>query len=119
DGLAKKDKPVYGLSHRELAAYCALKKIGNILDECSMALGVLPLHYKEMLIRLKTESPGTKQYFYWDFLEKQRRKDTSHITMSDKERALLHPCAPCGQPTTAEVCSYCKLMVRAKTSSAS
>jgi hypothetical protein len=33
--------------------------------------------------------------------------------MTEKDQALLHPCGTCGQPTTAEVCSYCKLMARA------
>ena len=119
DGFAKKVKPLYRLSERELAAYCVLNKIDYIVDECPMAQGARTLLYKEVLNRLEIESPGTKQYFYWGFLEKQRKKDTINITMSEKDRALLHPCAACGQPTTAEVCSYCKLMVRAKTPSAS
>ena len=34
------------------------------------------LLYKEVFNRLETESPGTKQYFYWGFLEKQRKKRT-------------------------------------------
>jgi hypothetical protein len=29
------------------------------------------LRYKEVLNRLETESPGTKQRFYWEFLEKR------------------------------------------------
>jgi len=79
-----------------------------------MAQGARSLLYKEVLNRLETESPGTKQYFYWGFLEKQRKKDSTSITMSEKDRAMLHPCAACGQPTTAATCSYCKLMARAK-----
>jgi recombinational DNA repair protein RecR len=35
--------------------------------------------------------------------------------MAEHDRAVLHPCATCGQPTTGEICSYCKLMARAKT----
>ncbi|HEY7130548.1 MAG TPA: tRNA(Ile)-lysidine synthetase, partial [Nitrospira sp.] len=64
--------------------------------------------------RLETESPGTKQYFYWGFLEKQRAKLPSPVAMAEKDQAMLHPCGTCGQPTTAEICSYCKLMARAK-----
>lgn len=71
--------------------------------------------YKEVLNKLETESPGTKHMFYWGFLEKQRKTETS-VSMMDKDRSTLHPCSLCGQPTTAETCSYCKLMARAKVS---
>ena len=114
EGFAKKVKPLYRLSERELAAYCVLNKIEYIVDECPMAQGARTLLYKEVLNRLETESPGTKQYFYWGFLEKQRRKQSSPDAMSEKDQALLRRCGTCGQPTTSEVCSYCKLMARAK-----
>ena len=114
EGFAKKVKPLYRLSERELAAYCVLNKIEYIIDECPMAQGARTLLYKEVLNRLETESPGTKQYFYWGFLEKQRLKQSSPDAMSEKDRTLLRRCGTCGQPTTSEVCSYCKLMARAK-----
>lgn len=114
EGFAKKVKPLYRLSERELAAYCVLNKIEYIIDECPMAQGARTLLYKEVLNRLETESPGTKQYFYWGFLEKQRRKQSSPDAMSEKDQTLLRRCGMCGQPTTSEVCSYCKLMARAK-----
>ena len=114
DGFAKKVKPLYRLSERELAAYCVVNNIQYIVDECPMAQGARTLLYKEVLNRLETESPGTKQYFYWGFLEKQRKKRASSEGMLERDQALLHPCSACGQPTTAEMCSYCKLMARAK-----
>ncbi len=116
EGFAKKVKPLYRLTERELAAYCVLNKIDYIVDECPMAQGARTLLYKEVLNRLETESPGTKQYFYWGFLEKQRKQGAAPAptTMAEKDQAILHPCMSCGQPTTAESCSYCKLMARAK-----
>jgi uncharacterized protein (TIGR00269 family) len=116
EGFAKKVKPLYRLTERELAAYCVLNKIDYIVDECPMAQGARTLLYKEVLNRLETESPGTKQYFYWGFLEKQRKQGATSAptTMAEKDQAILHPCMTCGQPTTAESCSYCKLMARAK-----
>lgn len=119
EGFAKKVKPLYRLTERELAAYCVLNNIDYIVDECPMAQGARTLLYKEVLNRLETESPGTKQTFYWGFLEKQRKKVSGPSTMTEKDQALLHPCSICKQPTTAEVCSYCKLMVRAKSPSLS
>lgn len=114
EGFAKKVKPLYRLSERELAAYCVLNRIEYIVDECPMAQGARTLLYKEVLNRLETESPGTKQYFYWGFLEKQRGKMAPPSAMTERDRAMLHPCSACGQPTTAEICSYCKLMARSK-----
>jgi len=114
DGFAKKVKPLYRLTERELAAYCVLNKIDYIVDECPMAQGARTLLYKEVLNRLETESPGTKQYFYWGFLEKQRKQAANPASMTEKDQAALHPCMVCRQPTTAETCSYCRLMARAK-----
>lgn len=114
EGFAKKVKPLYRLAERELAAYAVLNRIDYIVDECPMAKGSKMLLYKEVLNRLETESPGTKQSFYWGFLEKQAKTQAAPATMAEKDRALLHPCATCGQPTTAEICTYCKMMARAK-----
>ncbi|HMK21198.1 MAG TPA: arginosuccinate synthase, partial [Terriglobales bacterium] len=119
DGFAKKVKPLYRLTERELAAYCVLNKIDYIVEECPMAKGARTLLYKEVLNRLETESPGTKQTFYWGFLDKQARTAAAATIMTEKDQAALHPCATCGQPTTAEICSYCRLMTKAKTHSLS
>jgi len=115
EGFAKKVKPLYRLSERELAAYAVLNRIDYIVEECPMAKGARTLVYKEVLNRLETESPGTKQSFYWGFLEKQNKRTSASTTMMEKDQSTLHPCPTCGQPTTAEVCSYCKMMARAKT----
>jgi uncharacterized protein (TIGR00269 family) len=116
EGFAKKVKPLYRLSERELAAYAVLNRIDYIVEECPMAKGARTLVYKEVLNRLETESPGTKQTFYWGFLDKQNKMTSTPATMTEKDQSTLHPCATCGQPTTAEVCSYCKMMARAKAS---
>ena len=115
EGFAKKVKPLYRLTERELAAYCILNKIDYIVDECPMAKGARTLLYKEVLNRLETESPGTKQVFYWGFLDKQSKPEASPKTMAERDQSALHPCSVCSQPTTAEVCSYCKMMARTKT----
>jgi uncharacterized protein (TIGR00269 family) len=119
EGFAKKVKPLYRLSERELAAYAVLTRIDYIVEECPMAKGARTLAYKEVLNRLETESPGTKQTFYWGFLDKQSKKKPAPTTMTEKDQSTLHPCTTCGQPTTADVCSYCKMMSRAKTHSVS
>jgi uncharacterized protein (TIGR00269 family) len=122
EGFAKKVKPLYRLSEREIAAYAVLNRIDYIVEECPMAKGSKMLLYKEVLNRLETESPGTKQSFYWGFIEKQAKAlrqgsgqaQPAPASMAEKDQATLHPCLVCQQPTTAEVCSYCKMMARAK-----
>jgi tRNA-5-methyluridine54 2-sulfurtransferase len=115
DGFAKKVKPLYRLAERELAAYAVLNRIDYIVEECPMAKGSKMLLYKDVLNRLETESPGTKQAFYWGFLERQKRQSQTE-PLAAKDHVALRPCATCGQPTTADVCSYCKMLARVKTS---
>jgi uncharacterized protein (TIGR00269 family) len=112
EGFAKKVKPLYRLSERELAAYAVLNRIDYIVEECPMAKGSKMLLYKEALNRLETDSPGTKHRFYFGFLDKQERGQTTPQSMTEKDQASLHPCTVCGQPTTGEICSYCKMMAR-------
>lgn len=114
EGFAKKVKPLYRLTEREIAAYAVLNGIDYLVEECPMAKGSKMLLYKDVLNRLETESPGTKQTFYWGFLERQAAPQAPTVTMTEKDQATLHPCTSCGQPTTAEVCTYCKMMARAK-----
>src|SRR6059036_523578 len=116
EGFTKKVKPLYRLAERELAAYAVLNRIDYIVEECPMAKGPKMLLYKEVLNRLESESPGTKQAFYWGFLERQTKARPAPASMAEKDQATLHPCTTCGQPTTAEICSYCKMMARAKAS---
>ncbi len=113
DGFAKKVKPLYRLAEREVAAYAVLNRIDYIVEECPMAKGSKMLLYKEVLNRLEAESPGTKQTFYWRFLDRQARKQPAPASMAEKDQATLHPCTICAQPTTAVVCTYCKMMARA------
>ncbi|MEE8493200.1 MAG: ATP-binding protein [Nitrospirales bacterium] len=118
EGFAKKVKPLYRLTEREMAAYAVLNRIDYIVEECPMAKGSKMLLYKDVLNRLENESPGTKQTFYWGFLERQAKTRPAHASMEAIDQANLHPCTSCGQPTTAEVCSYCKMMARARTAMA-
>ena len=117
DGFAKKVKPLYRLTERELAAYCVLNRIDYVVEECPNGARSPHAPLQGSANRLETESPGTKQMFYWGFLEKSRPTGTP-TTIMEKDRSALHPCSLCSQPTTAETCSYCKLMARAKTSTA-
>ena len=117
EGFAKKVKPLYRLAEREMAAYALVNRIDYIVDECPNAKGAKMLLYKEILNRLEDESPGTKQMFYWGFLAKQKAETGRRPSMAENDRAILRPCLACGQPTTADTCSYCRMMAKARSGS--
>ncbi len=115
EGFAKKVKPLYRMTEREIAAYAVVNRIDYLVEECPLAKGAKMLVYKEALNRLEAESPGTKQRFYWGFLDKQKKTDSGSPSMSRIDQTNLQPCALCAQPTTAGTCSFCRMMARAKT----
>ena len=91
EGFAKKVKPLYRLTEREIAAYAVLNRIDYIVEECPMAKGSKMLLYKDVLNRLEAESPGTKQAFYWGFLERQTHTSQSSGTTIRKKAPSFSP----------------------------
>lgn len=110
DGFVRKVKPLVRLGERETAAYCVLKGIDYIVEECPMAAGNKHLGYKEALNAIEARSPGTKAAFYSGFLD---RVAGLVGQAADSQREGLHPCPGCGSPTVAELCAFCKLTARA------
>jgi tRNA-5-methyluridine54 2-sulfurtransferase len=105
----KKVKPLFRLAEREITAYAVVNQIDYVIEECPMSVGSKMLMNKEVLNRLEVNSPGTKHAFYFGFLERQKREDLS------REDAIVQSCTRCGQPTTAMVCSYCRILEKVKT----
>ena len=109
DGFPRKVKPLVRLGERETAAYCVLRGIDYIVDECPMAEGNRHLRYKEALNTIEAASPGTKHAFYFEFLDKAADRFRPDVAEAQAE---LQPCARCGSPTTTEVCAFCRLVER-------
>ena len=112
--LVKKIKPLYTLTERETAAYALLNRIDYVVQECPNALGATSLKYKEALARLELESPGTKHNFLLQYIE--RIQPAFEQTQMDEHE--LRECVLCGQATTAEVCSFCRMWDRARSNAA-
>jgi uncharacterized protein (TIGR00269 family) len=110
DGFARRVKPLIRIGERESAAYCVLKGIDYIVDECPMAAGNRHLRYKETLNAIEERSPGAKAAFYFQFLDNML---PVLETVADDERASVGVCSQCGSPSTAEICAFCKLVDRA------
>lgn len=103
---ARKVKPLYRLTEREVAAYAVMNRIDYIVEECPMSKGAKMLLHKEMLNQLEEASPGTKHKFYLGFLERKG------LFPSLEKEENPNCCSSCGQPSQGTLCSFCRLMER-------
>lgn len=102
----RKCKPLYRLSEREMAAYCVIRGIDYIVEECPLVDGNTGSEFKDVLNEMEKASPGLKAQFLFGFLDKHARKWTE----ADAEggRPELHACDACGMPTVGDTCAFCK-----------
>jgi uncharacterized protein (TIGR00269 family) len=109
NGFPRKVKPLVRLTEREMAAYCVLRGIDYIVEECPMAAGNKHLGYKEALNAIEEQSPGSKHDFYFGFLRKasDRFRDEA-----DGDQGSLGHCTSCGAPAPGELCAFCRLVER-------
>jgi uncharacterized protein (TIGR00269 family) len=111
NGFPKKAKPLVRLGERETAAYCVIRGIDYLVEECPMAAGNKHLGYKEALNAIEATSPGSKHAFYFGFLARaaDRFADAAFL---DTEGTALGLCTSCGSPSTGELCAFCRLVER-------
>lgn len=120
NGFPKKAKPLIRLTEREMAAWCVIRGIDYIVEECPMAVGNRHLGYKEALNALEETSPGTKASYYLGFLE---RMAPVLASLGSEATGTVRPCARCGAPTGAAtdsvdgepgeaVCAFCRMVER-------
>ena len=76
-----------------------------------MAAGNQHLGYKEALNQIELQSPGSKQAFYFGFLDRAvaRFVDAGPDGSGDP---TLGTCRSCGSPSTNEICAFCHLVDR-------
>jgi uncharacterized protein (TIGR00269 family) len=110
EGFPRKVKPLVRLGERETAAYCILRGIDYEVEECPMAVGNKHLGYKEALNAIEATSPGSKQQFYFGYLDRA----AGHFTAGEEaDGVALSACERCGAPTPGEVCAFCRLAEKA------
>lgn len=109
NGFPRKAKPLVRLSERETAAYCVLRGIDYLVEECPMALGNKHLLYKGALNEMEEKSPGSKAEFYFGFLARA----VDRFDNPDTGRSVLGHCERCGGPAESELCAFCRLAERA------
>ncbi len=113
-GFPRKIKPLVRLGEREMAAYCVIRGIDYIVEECPMAVGNKHIGYKEALNTVEAASPGAKHAFYHEFLAKAADRFTGTGTDPDDDGGGRGLCQRCGAPSTNEVCAFCALLERTR-----
>ena len=106
-GFPKKVKPLVRLTERETAAWCIVRGIDYLVDECPMAAGNKHLAYKSALNTIEETSPGSKAGFYFNFIENMAPLLVGRAVADGQE---LGSCSNCGAPTTGSVCAFCRLV---------
>lgn len=110
NGFPKKVKPLIRLTEREMAAWCIVRGIDYVVDECPMAVGNKHLAYKEALNAIELESPGSKANFYLNFLDNMAPLLAGRSVAAGES---LEQCRSCGAPTTSDLCAFCRLVEKA------
>lgn len=100
-GFVKKVKPFAGVLEEEVRIYATLNNIEHFSKKCPYSKGATLLIYKNIMNQIEENSPGTKIRFYQGFLRVRE--------IFKREELQLKPCEKCGYPTTAGVCSVCRM----------
>ncbi len=105
EGFVRKVKPLFKFTEKENALYAFLSGIEFVEEECPFSDGASSIEYKKILSEVEEKSPGTKLRFYMDFLRRMH-------PILQQNRVNLRACKVCGEPTSSEVCSICRLKER-------
>lgn len=115
-GFPRKVKPLVRLSEREMAAWCVVRGIDYVVEECPMAAGNRHIGYKEALNAIEERSPGSKAAFYHGFVE---RMSPLLVGAPQADQGALSRCVRCGSPSGADadvggdvLCAFCRLVER-------
>ena len=111
DGFPRKVKPLVRLTEREMAAWCLVRGIDYLVEECPMAKGNRHLGYKETLNSIEADSPGAKAAFYLGFLDRMAPLLVGHSAAAVDG---LNECRLCGSPTTGDTCAFCRLLEKSR-----
>ncbi|MCX7796374.1 MAG: tRNA 2-thiocytidine biosynthesis TtcA family protein, partial [bacterium] len=102
-GFSRKAKPLCRVTDEETTMYCDIKVIDYIKERCPLSKKAQSLVYKKLLNQLEVSSPGSKAQFYFGFIENGRK-----YFVERQEQLSISSCKICGQPTTEEICGFCR-----------
>ncbi|MEW6182699.1 MAG: ATP-binding protein [Bacillota bacterium] len=103
NGFAMKIKPLAMQTEEEISTFAGLHGIRPVSESCPYAAEAKFKRYKTMLNNLEKESPGTKRVFYEGYIKNANR------FKEDTSRPPLKACSVCGLPSSAPVCTFCRI----------
>jgi len=103
NGFVRKIKPLALQSEDEITAFARLHGIKALQARCPYAAEAKFKHYKAMLNALEDKSPGVKRAFYNGYTQ------NSHRFQEETARRPLTACRVCGQPSPANICTFCRI----------
>jgi tRNA-5-methyluridine54 2-sulfurtransferase len=111
NGFPKKVKPLVRLTEREMAAWCLVRGIDYVVEECPIAAGNRHLSLQGVAQRGRGQvARHAKASFYLGFLERMAPLLAGRSAAASGD---LNHCERCGSPTTGDVCAFCRLVEKA------
>lgn len=108
EGFVRKVKPLALCSEEEIKGYVEVSKIDHVLGGCPLSKGATSHFYKDIMNQIERKMPGAKLRFYKEFLKNKKR------LFGEEVPPQLKPCERCGYPTTAGICTFCRLREKVK-----
>ena len=109
DGFPKKVKPLVRLTEREMAAWCIVRGIDYLVDECPMAAGNKHLAYKATLNAIEARVAGHEGRVLPQ-LPRQHGAAAGRPIAARRHARRCGRAASCGAPTTGDLCAFCRLV---------
>ncbi|MFH1211050.1 MAG: TIGR00269 family protein [archaeon] len=102
--FVRRMKPFYLLSEKEVATYSFIKKLPVPYSECPYAASSYRADVRDMLNEFTKKHPQTKHAIINSFL------DVLPILKKRYSGMKVKTCKVCGEPTSGDVCTVCKLL---------
>ncbi len=108
-GLVPRIKPLRDIPEKEIALYCMVNGVFTESRECPYARLSLRSDVRDLMNRLESLFPGTRQTTMQGF-EKIAEKAGGNLAQMD-----LGKCHECGEPCVKDQCKACELLGKLKT----
>jgi uncharacterized protein (TIGR00269 family) len=99
-------KPLSVLSEKEITTYLLVSGAYTDLPECPYAGGALRGEVRGMLADLEFRYPGTR----WRLI--RSRDQVRNLLAEEVSQGVLRRCVRCGEVSSGEVCSVCRVLGR-------
>tara|TARA_Y100000034_G_C6897307_1_gene414015 strand:- start:2114 stop:3028 length:915 start_codon:yes stop_codon:yes gene_type:complete len=101
-------KPFYLLTEKEVGVYAFLKGFISKFNECNYCGEAFRFQIRDRLNDLEEKYPGSKNGIVNSFLE------VLPVLKEKYKGMTINSCKNCGEPTSSEICTACKLMEKIK-----